>query len=162
MINRPDDYQQKLYCEIFNHQNEKQRLKVVIDEINDKLSIAQKELAEYQEPTMAVNTLCEVAGFGKRYFSHKEAVGCFFFNDGRTSNTNGNYMLLGPCTQFKIIEEPGLPWKDIDDNVPEAVLYLVRRGNRADLTVYTQHLLTGKNLKYIDRPAEYLIIKEKS
>ncbi len=92
-----------------------------------KLADAQKALSEYQEPTMAQDTLCDISTIGlipcPRYFSHVKQGRHFFFDDGATSKTAGPGRTMS--NKFKIIEEPGLPWKDIDDNVPKAKKYLV-------------------------------------
>jgi len=93
---------------------------------NNILLVAKKELAEYQDPVMAVDTLCEVwdqmQGVVIRYFSHKDGNDYYFFQQGATSKSRGKGCAIS-FDNHKIIEEPSLPWKDIDDNVPEAEKY---------------------------------------
>jgi len=117
------------------------------------LAWAEKELAEYQEPTIAVDTLCKVWDCNDRkylkYYSHYENGEHFFFSNGATSKTAANYPACA-WHNFKIIEEPGLPWKEIDDNVPNAILYLIK--NREGNYLLTDYLS--------DYRGQYIILKE--
>jgi len=121
----------------------------------EKLADAKQKLAEYQEPTMSVDTLCQVwkdqshMNICLRYYSHTEDGDYYFFQHGVTSKTNDKVPAVR-WPNFKIIEEPGLPWKEIDDNVPEAEVYLVKDH-------LGSHHLTDR---VICNTGQYIILKE--
>jgi len=136
----------------------KQIIHKEISMIEAQLADAKQKLAEYQEPTMAVDTLCEVWNCKdklKRYFSHVENGKYYFFLGGSTSKTTGTEDVM-EYENYKIIEDPGLPWKDIDDNVPEAEVYLVDpRDGRGFMLKYSKDAIEG-----IFEEGQYLILKE--
>jgi len=119
----------------------------------------QKELDEYQEPTMPVDTLCEVwtskMNRRVRYFSHMADGKYCFFQLGATSKTNDEIQIEA-WPNHKIIEEPVLPWRDIDNNVPEAKVYLIDpRDGKGFMLKYSKDAIEG-----IFEEGQYIILKE--
>jgi len=131
----------RLHVVIHDLQHDKDQLEIELACAADTLLAAEKELEELEEleePTMAVDTLCEVWENNPherfRYFSHTNGGEYYFFRNGVTSKTNG-IIDATVWPNFRVIEEPELPWKDIDDNIPEATTYAVKlRGGAVFLT----------------------------
>jgi len=128
----------------------KQIIQYEILKLEEQLKDARQKLAEFQEPDMAQDTLCEVwdniwgVGHEKlRYYSHEEDNKHYFFAEGATSKTSERTM---DWSYFKIIEEPGLSWKSIDDNIPKGCkyLYLVRENSNYFILCDLRHVMQFK------------------
>jgi len=150
----------ELNINVHDCQHDVDELEIELGCANNILLVAKKELAEYQEPTMVQDTLCEVWHDVRnevfRYFSHKGADSYYFYQHGATSKTASSTGHVKSWPNYKIIEEPGLPWKEIDNNVPEAKVYLVDpRDGKGFMLKYSKDAIEG-----IFEEGQYIILKE--
>ncbi len=144
MTTKEELIKNELACQVFVMRQEE-----FLGAARDRLTEAKKELAEYQEPTIPVDTLCEVWSDEARK-AVDDLENKYGIEVVSAEHNEKIFSLLEKARkEIKELKEPGLSWKDIDNNVPEAEVYLAKLPDKRFFIMYRVGEIKGQKGQYI-------------